>query len=62
MACEHRYRVELDDSGKGRIQCQRCGDIHMDGLATHSDMDQIRERLEWEKRRANSPIILPRVI
>lgn len=56
MACEHRYRV-INVDGKGSIECRRCGDVRQDQIPLEADMEAIRDRMQWERKR--SPIWLP---
>ena len=52
MACDHRYRVEYHE-GKGSIECRLCGDIREQGIPLDADQEAIRDRIEWEQKKAN---------
>lgn len=58
MACDHRYKVELD-GGTGTIKCQRCGDVRFDGLPLDADQEAIQERIVWEQRAKKIGLWLP---
>ena len=61
MICDHRYRVTEVD-GKGQINCSRCGDIKHSGIPLDADQQAIQERINWERKKRNSPLWLPPTI